>query len=1346
MEENYILEPITYNPFSTGEIYRVVPTTDPQKEIWISCSLGEKDANLAYNESISLRLNGSLQVDAFTKALYRLVDRHESLRTTFSANGDWLFIHTTFPFQVHRVDLSPKAGHQEATLNAFLQQEVATPFDLFTGPLFRFTLHQLSNNEYIFTLTAHHIICDGWSLGILLEDISKLYDAQLHPDTKNLPEPSSFATYAVQQYHYTKSEAYAETLAYWVNKIKKDPAAVILPLDFERPSIRTYSSKRLDYTLDRSLVQALKKLATTSGCSFVTTLFASFELFLYQLTGQRTLMIGLPTAGQATDGNFFLTGHCVNLLPIQCHIDPQQSFTSYLKRRKSQLLDDLDHQQLSFGKLVQNLHLPRDPARIPLVPITFNVDLGMDANVRFEGIKHHLLYNPRICETFEVFLNIADYGDELELQWSYNTDLFKASSIQQWAAAYKELLIQLTQHPEIPISTLLQSPINDLPVDLTGKTLDVPKHRSVAAALSESCMQFRDQPAISFYGDTITYAALEERANQLANYLVQQGVKTGVKIALLLPRTPQLIISLYAIMKTGATYVALDVELPQERMRFMLEDSDSSYLLTLDAYGKAFATTVSIISLTAIEPIIAAQATSFAQPTFDAQDILYVLYTSGSTGKPKGVQITQSNLLNLLYGVQSILPITQKDRVLAITTISFDISIIELFLPLLCGSTIVLADGETVKDQGRLLQLIQKEQVSLVQATPSRWQLLLQSTSEQHWSFTAIATGEPLPKQLAEALVTQCDALWNGYGPTETTVWSTLKKITADEQTISIGTPLPNTVIYVLNEQQQPVNKGVKGEIYIAGDGVSAGYFNRPEITSASFLPIPFASPFQTMYRTGDLGRINERNELECFGRIDHQVKLRGYRIELDEIAYHLTKIEAIEEAIVVLREDRPGDQRLVAYLKTPSLLSTDTVSAQAAKEHVRLWRDQLMAYLPAYMLPNDWICMREFPLTSNQKIDKQRLPAPHVFQLATASRVSLSPEQKLIKEVWKEALGLQHIGLDDNFFELGGHSLIAVQVMLRLEKETGKRFPLASLFEYPTINALANLFQSDVEILQLHSLVAIKPTGTKPPIYLVHGGGLNVLIYQPLGNHVSQDQPLYALQAIGLSGKKEIPSTIAEIARIYLAEVLRHNPNGPYALAGYSLGGIIAYEMAKQLLAMGRQVLLLGIMDTNADGRDWQLPMVKRLLKKTVRQFKKIKHFVQSYKHYPSDTINYQLQALKRLKFFQTVEEPIDEDLFSNEPQVAQAYDDAYNKYVFQPLAIKIHLFRVSKRIYYVDDPVYLGWKAYALKGVEICPIPGDHKTFLYPPNNQVFAHTLENKLQEIIEEQPLQETTHAQ
>lgn len=846
--------------------------------------------------------------------------------------------------------------------------------------------------------------------------------------------------------------------------------------------------------------------------------------------------------------------------------------------------------------------------------------------------------------------------------------------------------------------------------------------------VEEKAAVLPDKTAILFAGESLSYQQLNESANQFAGFLVSSGIQTGDVVGVLVDRSPQMVIALLAILKTGAAYIPLDPEYPEQRISYMLKNANAKAVISGKKYEGGFTAHAKEIFIE--DAITESKRFPVAdlKKNIKGDALAYIIYTSGSTGKPKGVMIEHHSVVNLLVHLHEKGIINGQDKLLAITTISFDIAVLELFLPLMAGAQIVLTESKISRDGFALLELIRKENISIMQATPVTWRIMLAAGWEEKTDLTILCCGEALLMDLATKLLPRCKRLYNYYGPTETTIYSTGTQIFPADKTITIGYPVANTQVYILDEHLRMLPAGETGELYIGGDGVGRGYVNMPGLTQERFINDPFSTgEKRLLFRTGDIGNWTDDGKIHLMGRIDEQIKIRGYRIEPGEIEACLLNEPAVDNAVVIAREDTPGNKVLVAYI-VPRKNNLNQY------EEIQKWKKSLQQCVPDFMVPNEYVVLSSLPLLPNGKINRKELPKPGRRAHTTISKKQDTDTEKMVASIWAEALGMDEVGIDENFFDLGGHSLMAVQIMAKLEKETGKRLPIAALFEAPTVRQLSYYLESgDIPSLW-EALVPIKPHGTKPPLYIVHGDGLNVMVFNSIPKYMDADQPLFGLQPKGLNGVDRPDESMEEIAAYYISGILEHNPHGPYFLAGYSFGGIVAFEMAKQLEQQGHVVKLLAMFDTNVGNVQYSGPVLKRLWKKISLQFPKMKFIANSLLKYPRNVAGYQWFVVKRKwrsmlqKLGITVEEKEAEKIPAHERRIIEKHLSAYRNYQMSRYNGKIDLFRVQQRVYFLDDPVYLGWKNMAKKGVKIHQVPGDHRTFLLPPNDKVFADMLQS------------------
>lgn len=1053
--------PVDYDPFAGGALSLVVPTTEPQREIWLADQLG-REASLAFNLSVSLRFLGSLDVECMRRALQQLVDRHDALRGSVGPDGETFCVLERFDIPLPTSDLTGLAGAaRDAAIDERVRHTTDTPFPLASGPLFRAGLLRVADDEHLLLLTAHHIVCDGWSWRLIVRELGALYSRNRCDSHQPLPEPASFTDYALAEASHEASATHAQDEAYWLSCFPGEVPVLALPTDRRRPSERSFASAREDHVLDAALLTGLRGLGARRGASLFSVLLAGFSGLLSRLSGQREVVVGIPAAGQPLHGYDRLIGHCVNLLPLCLDVDPLRSFDRAVETAQATLINALEHQRYTFGTLLKKLHLRRDPARMPLVSVLFNLDLPLDRDgASFHGLSMDCESNPRAFEAFEMFMNVAHHHGGLRLECQYNRDLYDAETVRRWLRAFETLLLAAVERE----TTLF----GNLPLMDAAAQAELASLQPVPVAFDRQCRMHEhfesqcdrtpERIAVRFGDVACSYVELEVRANRIAHVLRGHGVRRGSLVGLAVERGIDMLAALLGVLKAGAGYVPLDPEFPHDRLAYMAADAGLAVLLTTRKHAPHFdSSDCPVLTLDDLaDGLAAAAGTRIGRDGGAAEPYgtAYAIYTSGSTGRPKGVKVPHCAVANFLSAMQCEPGLSADDRLLAVTTLSFDIAVLELLLPLSVGAEIILADHETVGDGMALAALLDGSRATVMQATPSTWRLLLDSGWAGGANFKALCGGEPLPVDLARQLLARGVELWNMYGPTETTVWSTCAHVRAPAQgelpDIHIGRPIANTTVWVLDPHGQPCPSGVSGEICIGGAGVTLGYHEQPELTARCFIVDRFASPSASvdavlpprLYRTGDRGRWRRDGVLMHEGRMDLQVKVRGHRIEPGEIEFHLASCGEIARALVIVREDQPGDQRLVAYVVARPAASVDK---SALRSHLR-------GILPAYMVPQHFIALDAVPLLPNGKVDRNALPPPGAERTvidmqpeASTETVTLDPRVPYLVGIWSELLGIP-AGPDDNFFDLGGHSMLAVQMINRVARDTRVRIKLIRL------------------------------------------------------------------------------------------------------------------------------------------------------------------------------------------------------------------------------------------------------------------------------------------------------------
>jgi len=1053
------LTAVDYDPFATG-LARVVPSTEAQREIWLAAKLSV-EASLAYNESVALRLRGVLDVAAMQAALQDVVDRHDALRATFGPDGETFCVPDQLALAVTQTDLATLApAAREAALAERRAEAVRSPFDLEHGPLFRAELVCCDADDHVLLLTAHHIICDGWSWWIIVRELAALYGQRAGASYAALPPADSFADYALALASHPDRSALAADEAYWLACYATPAPVLDLPGDRPRPARRGYASAREDHVLDATLVGALKTLGARHGASLFATLIGSFAAVLGRLAGQGEVVVGIPAAAQALDGHDNLVGHGVNLLPLRCAPDAAAPFAQLLAQARTVLLDALEHQRCTFGTLLKKLDTGRDPSRPPLVSVLFNIDQALDHEATtFAGLTMTFSSTPRGFENFELFVNAVQEHGQLRLECQYNTGLFDAATVRRWLVAYEALLRAAVLQPESPLGRLplVDDASRAALVALQPSATAVPDV-AVHQLFEAQCDRSPARIALRQGGSSLSYGELDARANRIAHALRAHGVQRGALVGIALERDLDMVAAMLGVLKAGAGYVPLDPGFPPERLAYMVGDAGLGALLTQHAHATRFDLRGRPV-LVLDRPDAAFDALPATRLPADAgaatsTATAYVIYTSGSTGQPKGVAVPHGAVVNFLASMAREPGLSADDRLLAVTTLSFDIAVLELFGPLSVGAQVILARREEAMDGEALTALLDTSGATLMQATPATWRMLLQSEWAGRADFRALCGGEALAPDLAQALLSRCGEVWNLYGPTETTVWSTCWKVIAPERGISIGRPIANTQVWIVDDQGQLCPVGVPGEICIGGAGVATGYLNRPELTAERFIADAYAgAPDARLYRTGDRGRWRADGTLEHLGRIDFQVKLRGYRIELGEIEAQLSSRSEVAQAVALVREDRPGDARLVAYL----------VAAPGASVDEAVLRTHLRAFLPDYMIPQHVVVLDALPQTPNGKVDRKALPPPLARAgEAVGRREPRDALEQATLAAMQAALGGGPLGMDDDFFEHGGHSLLAAQLVARLHRELNLSVPLRTLFEAPSAARLADAIRAE--------------------------------------------------------------------------------------------------------------------------------------------------------------------------------------------------------------------------------------------------------------------------------------------
>ncbi len=1032
-----------------------LPTTFSQRRMWLAQQLNPESA--AYTIWLSLRLKGALDAAALRRALEIVIERHEAFRTYFEAPGATPVqrIAKPLPLNFERIDLSnTPAAQSEVRARRSASELTQQPFDLAAPGLYRIALLHLGPQDHVLHWVMHHAISDQWSFGILLDELRQTYRATLEGEPNPLTTLRiDHADYAAWQIEQAQTSHSATQLDYWRAHLA-GLAPLPLPTDLPRRGTLDGRGATVRAGLTERLSARLEEFSRSRGVTPFMTLLACYQVLLARIGGGTDIAIAVPVANRQDTHAESLVGTLINTLVLRSDLAGNPSFDGLLAQVKETALRAYANQDTPFEQLVEIVDAQRDPLRSPLVQVMFNL---VNAPFRLDGFVGLQVrpFEVDVCAAqFELAL-LVDLVNSRECQLTYSTELFNVAGAEKLLGAFMALLENVLADgaQRILDINLLSSAQRRILAQWNGTEQPMVQQRNLAEVLAAAAQRFAQQPALQDSSTTLTYAELDAQSNRLARTLRARGVARGALVGLAVGRGNAMVIAQLAILKSGAAYVPLDPAYPAERLAMMAGDAQLILLVTQSAHAQALDwPRAGSLWLDADAAEIQGQADGALAPDVQRDagpsDPAYVIYTSGSTGKPKGVAVPHRAVLNFLTSMAAQPGLDQHDRVLAVTTLNFDIAALELLLPLSVGALVILADAEQNVDGRALRALLESSQSTFMQATPSTWRMLIDAGWSGAPGFKALIGGEALPLDLATALLLRTGELWNMYGPTETTVWSTCWRVAQPDAGIRIGRPIANTQVHVLDAAGQPCLIGTPGEIYIGGAGVALGYLHRPELTDERFVP-DLGNPQGRMYRTGDLGRWHDDGQLEHLGRLDHQVKIRGHRIELGEIEAQLASHAGIARNVVIAREDQPGDVRIVAYV----------VPRNGAPTPAEL-REHLRATLPQYMVPQHVVVLRELPLLPNGKLDRSKLPLP--AHAASDAPVAVAPgtaQERALAQIWQRLLGVKSVAPSDNFFDLGGHSLLAMRAVGEIEQTLGLRLsPRRLVFE-----SLAQLAAADV-------------------------------------------------------------------------------------------------------------------------------------------------------------------------------------------------------------------------------------------------------------------------------------------
>jgi surfactin family lipopeptide synthetase A len=1149
------------------------PLSFSQERIWLHEQF--EPGSVAYHRPANFRLRGPLQIEPLRQALETVAARHESLRTTLANSNESprLVVQPAFSLELPLTDLSGEAD-PELSAGQLAREEAARPFDLQQGPLFRCRLLRIACQDHLLLLTFHHFTFDAWSQSVLLEELIRGYAAYVEgAEPRFAPLAIQYADFAEWDRSPQRVTAIEEDRAYWRRELSAPPV-LQLPTDFPAGAASEEAGS-VEIALPAELVAGLRQIARCEQATFFSVLLAAFTALLHRYSGERDIVVGCPVAGRNCLETEGLIGLFINTLPIRVRLETDGTFRQLLSSVRENVLLGLQHQDVPLQLVVQDVLKDRRSGRSPLFQAMF-IHEHLPQPTGQEG---PVLFQPEdsgpLATTVDLTLELTESAAGVRGRFVYRRDLWQHATIERIAGHFLTMLNGIAADAAQTISRLpllTHQERHQLLVEWNDTALEYPREKCLHELFEAQVDCTPDAIALVFQDRHLTYRELNSHAERLADHLRAMSVGPGKRVGLCLDRSMEMAIGSLGILKTGGAYVPLDPDYPLDRLDYMVRDSHPAALVTTRALAERLPHRDIPMLLAGKEPGAFERSGSASYAGINdsqnsSQDkIAYVIYTSGSTGRPKGVMISQEAIVNFLFGMQRLLEVQPTDVLLAVTTLSFDIAGLELYLPLLAGARVVIAPQAAIRDGRELAALLDRSQATIMQATPATWRILLASGWAGKADLRILCGGEALPADLARLLLQRCTALWNLYGPTETTVYSTACPI-GDADSVTLGRPIANTQVYVLNTLLEPVPVGVPGELHIGGSGLARGYLHQPELTAEKFIRNPFSNePGSRLYKTGDVVEWATNGELLYLGRADNQVKLRGARIELGEIESALRQHPQIVEAAAALCDVR-GDNHIVAY---PVFRDGSAVPSSELRTCLR-------GTLPEYMVPSFFVPLDRLPLTPNGKIDRRSLP-PVDRGCMSCDSAYVAPRtaiEEALAGIWMKMFGIERVGVRDNFFDLGGHSLLVVRMLARVSEVTGCVVPLPSFFRSATIEELALLISANRTAVDLVWPLA---KGEKTPVVAVGDGKVAGILQK----HLPSNHPLHWCSLPSEDGSRFQHGSVRELATDYCQRLSASGLND-YALVGFCLGGVLAYEMACQLQPMGRKSPLLFLIEPSA-------------------------------------------------------------------------------------------------------------------------------------------------------------------
>jgi amino acid adenylation domain-containing protein len=1316
------------------------PLSFGQQRFWFLDQL--EPGHPVYHVPFGLRLSGKLDCAAVEHGVAEIVRRHEALRTVFELrNGAPVQVvrdagDVPVPLRNLEQLRADHAGIREALI-----EEASRAFQLSEDFPIRATLFRVAAEEHILLFTVHHIAGDAWSVDLLVNEWCSLYSSRVGGNDAALAEvPIQYLDFARWQREQFEQGAFAKELEFWRQRLGNKPPAIDLPLDHARPAMPSNAGATRTILLDAATSSAIAQLAHRAGASKFMTLLAAFKILLHRYSDQDDIAVGSPMSRRTLNETEPLIGLFLNVAVMRSDLSGNPSFVDVLERVRQTTLDTFANQNVPFEKIVEELQPTRDLSRTPFFQVMFTL--------QEPGMPRRKLEGGVTAEAFELDLNVSPYDLTLLMQekdglleatLEYKTDLFSAEAVDRILGHFRTLLEGIVANPEARVSDLplLTNAERRQLLGFNPPPVEFPREKCVHTLVEEQVVRTPDATAVQFGSESLTYRELNDQADRVAAYLSRAGIGVETPVGICMERSIESIVSVLGVLKAGGAYVPIEPDEPTERLMFKLRDSGASMVLTqawlldsfpaeLDQHG------VRVVALDG-EALARSHGNADAAPSrARPENLAYIIYTSGSTGTPKGVLVEHRALVNHSVGIAREFNLNASDRVLQFAPLSFDVSAEEIFPTLISGATLVLRPAELAISVKDFHPFSVREGLTIVNLPAPYWSEWIVTMEQQQLELppslrVVIAGSDTVTsehyarwRRLAGDRVRWC----NAYGTTEATITTTLYEPQPGElpNPVPIGRPTANTQVYILDRYQQLTPIGVAGEMFVGGEEVARGYLNRPEASASNFVADKFSRKAGArLNRTGDYGKWRADGNIEFLGRRDEQVKIRGFRIELGEVTAALLKHPAVRDAVVAVRNNARREKCLVAY----------AVGREQSPHFAGQLLEFLRERLPGYMVPAAVVPMAQLPRLSSGKVNMQALPAPdsHRPDLEAAFVAPSDPLEETLAKAWREVLGIDQVGVLDNFFDLGGHSLLAVRLFTEIEKLTGCNLPVLTLFQTPTIRGLAEALRRKQSTITRSSIVAVRKEGRKAPFFLVHGAGGGMLWgYANVAKYLDAERPVYAFNSRGMDGLEEFP-TIEEMAAHYVEELRAVQPRGPYYLGGYCFGGLVAYEMAQQLVAARQRVGLLALMNSTPPNAPFEQVKVTpawlaRFARNSRRWFWDFLHWEPQQRR---RFLSHKMKALRKRCFGNG--QPTDEDEIEADDYVdLKVYPPerrrlwvthlrAASRYRPQPYPGKVTILRTPLYPFLCSFDATFGWGELAGGNVTVKIVPGAHESILNEP-----------------------------